>query len=190
MENIQEIWRPVKGYEGLYEVSNYGRVRSLNYHRKKGRVFLMKPCVGRAGYYQLILRKNGGKITAVVHRLVAEAFLPNPDNLPCVNHKDENKENNAVWNLEWCTFKYNTNYGTAMERVSIAKTNGKRSKPVIAVDPKTMKTVMFFPSQREAHRNGYRQSRIWEVVTPESDRYGMLYKGYLWRYADSRDSSA
>ena len=116
---IEEIWRPVVGYEGLYEVSNLGRVRSLdmyvkvgygNYRLHKGKV--LSPTKNKNGYLKVNLYCNGKQKTIDVHRLVTEAFLPNPDNLPQVNHKDEDKTNNRVENLEWCDHKYNMNYGT------------------------------------------------------------------------------
>lgn len=107
---INENWKPVKGYEGLYEVSDLGNVRSLNY-KKTGDVRLMHPAKNKDGYLHLGLRKDGEYRQYGVHRIVAEAFIPNPDNLPQVNHKDENPLNNNVSNLEWCTCMYNNNYG-------------------------------------------------------------------------------
>ena len=113
----EEIWRPIVGYEGLYEVSSYGRVRSLDryvkgksYRLHKGKV--LSPGKNSRGYLSAVLSYNGKHKAITVHRLVAEAFLPNPDNLPEVNHKDEDKTNNRVENLEWCNHKYNMNYGT------------------------------------------------------------------------------
>lgn len=112
-----EIWKDVKGYEGLYQVSNTGKVRSLNY-RRTGEVREMKPCLMTTGYLVIWLKKNGRGKTFKVHRLVAEAFIPNPENLTQVNHKDECTTNNCVDNLEWCDGKYNCNYGTRIERMS------------------------------------------------------------------------
>ena len=114
-EYINEIWRPIKGYEGLYEVSNLGRIKSLVNNKGQYREKILNPIIGH-GYYRVILCKNGIKKNYSVHRLVAEAFLPNTDNLPQINHKDENKSNNNVNNLEWCDAKYNCNYGTRNER--------------------------------------------------------------------------
>lgn len=116
-----EVWRPVVGWEGLYEVSNHGQVQSiecdtiryrngkpLTYH-KRGKV--IKGKVMPNGYIMVRLHKDGEETNALAHRLVAQAFIPNPDNLPEVNHKDEDTTNNRVDNLEWCSSKYNSNYG-------------------------------------------------------------------------------
>lgn len=122
MENIVEIWKPIVGYEGLYEVSNLGRVKSFK-QTPKGRI--LKNFKDSSGYYRITLNT---KDQYSVHRLVAEAFLLNPNNYPMVNHKNEKKDCNIVWvnkdgsidynksNLEWCTAKYNSNYGTTQER--------------------------------------------------------------------------
>lgn len=123
MEEVLEIWKPVVGYEGLYEVSNLGRVKSLDrivkgcygsIAHKKGKI--ISSGIGSTGYCIVSLQKDGKGKSFGVHRLVAQAFIPNPDNLPMVNHKDEVKTNNNVENLEWCDCKYNCNYGTGIER--------------------------------------------------------------------------
>lgn len=119
-----EEWRPVVGYEGLYEVSNTGKVRSCSryYVNSLGNRFFLKGKIlslsdnGR-GYLRTILKKDNKESTKYIHRLVAQTFIPNPDNLPQVNHKDEDKSNNRVDNLEWCDSKYNLNYGTRNKRV-------------------------------------------------------------------------
>lgn len=104
-----EEWRPIKGYEGLYEVSNFGRVKSLCAGKWKSTT-LRKPQPTRNGYRAVTLKKSGKVRSITVHRLVAITFLDNPDGLREVNHKDEDKTNNHVDNLEWCTRKYNQNY--------------------------------------------------------------------------------
>ena len=114
----REIWRDVVGFEGLYKVSNLGNVKSLNYNRT-GKEKLMKPQTDGHGYLQVMLYKDGKYKIKKIHRLVAEAFIPNPDNLPCVNHKDENKTNNKEFNLEFCTYEYNNNYGTRKIKVEL-----------------------------------------------------------------------
>lgn len=113
--NNEEIWKDIIGYEGLYQVSSLGRVRSLdrydsNNHFLKGRI--LKLSANGKGYLKVALNSNGKAKTYSVHRLVLQSFIPNPDNLPQVNHKDENKTNNNVDNLEWCDNSYNLNYGT------------------------------------------------------------------------------
>ena len=115
----EEIWKPIEGYEGLYEVSSYGRVRSLDRydsrnHFRKGK--LLKNKDNGNGYLLCILSKNGIVKNKYIHRLVAEAFIERPDGLYEVNHKDEDKTNNSVDNLEWCDRKYNITYGTARIR--------------------------------------------------------------------------
>ena len=131
----QEVWKPVVGYEGYYEVSNLGRVRSVDRTVRCCGLGLrtlkskMRPAQKRTnGYLYVSLCKDGKHDMRSIHRLVAEAFIPNPDNLPCVNHKDETRTNNNVGNLEWCTAAYNSAYGTARLRAS-----DKRAKPVAII---------------------------------------------------------
>ena len=112
----KQIWKDIPRYEGKYQVSNTGKVRSLNYKRT-GKTKILKPHTNRDGYKTVNLLKPGEKYKPYyVHRLVAQAFIPNPNNWPQVNHIDEDKANNVVWNLEWCTQQYNMNYGTRNER--------------------------------------------------------------------------
>ena len=118
---MQEIWKDIEGYEGYYQVSNLGRVKSLErktkQHHNSVRTQperILKSWIKR--YESVILCKDSKTKKVPIHRLVAKAFLPNENNLPEVNHKDENKLNNCADNLEWCTREYNINYGTAIER--------------------------------------------------------------------------
>lgn len=120
-----EIWKDVPGFEGAFQVSSFGRVRSLPRidalgHHRKG--ILRKQGNVHDGYLQVALEHNGKKAVYWVHRLVASAFIPNKNGYPTVNHKDEDKTNNNVSNLEWCTRLYNMTYGTLIERM--AKANG------------------------------------------------------------------
>ena len=122
---MKEIWKDIKDFEGLYQVSNFGRVRSLsrlvnsrNGKRTAQGKILFQNTYPNTGYKHVTLSKHSKCKRYSVHRLVAETFIPNPDNLPCVNHKDETRTNNRVDNLEWCTYKYNSNYGTSPQKVS------------------------------------------------------------------------
>lgn len=113
MEN--EIWKDIPEYEGLYQVSNLGNVRSLNYNKTK-KIKVLKQGIQKKGYLFITLSKEGKHKSYNAHRLVAKVFIPNPNNLPQVNHKDEDKTNNSVENLEWCSAEYNVNYGTRTDR--------------------------------------------------------------------------
>lgn len=127
-----EVWKPVVGYEGYYSVSNFGRIKSTRYGN------ILRNTIKRNEYLQVHLSIGNAKKCASVHRLVAMAFLPNPSNYPSVNHKDEDKTNNHVENLEWCTPKYNSNYGTLKARSSA---NAKRQMHV-AVDAYTLEGTL------------------------------------------------
>lgn len=123
MEN--EIWKPCVGFEPFYMVSNFGRVKSVAVYSDKYKRILMRPCqrvkkqeTTRDGYKRVLLCYYGKHYHIGVHRLVAQAFIENPNNYPCINHKDEKPSNNHADNLEWCTYKYNSNYGTLPKRIS------------------------------------------------------------------------
>lgn len=135
---MEEIWKDICEYKGIYQVSNCGRVKRLAYEIKnpaprangsvlKFKEHLLTPRKITHGYLSIMLYKKGKPKNYKIHRLVAQAFIPNPDNLPEVNHKDEDKTNNCVDNLEWCTHKYNSNYGTRPKRIGEfhAKRKGK-----------------------------------------------------------------
>ena len=122
---MKEEWRPINGFEGYYEVSNLGRIRSLDRWMKIGAVWqlkkgiIRKPKLNASGYYTVDLSVNKNRKHLLVHRAVASAFIPNPHNYAEVNHKDECKTNNVYTNLEWCTHAYNNNYGTHNEKISM-----------------------------------------------------------------------
>ena len=111
-----EVYKDVVGFEGLYQVSNKGNVKSLINNKGLKREKILNPIIGN-GYKRVRLFKDKKNKLYTIHRLVAEAFIPNPNNYPCVNHKDEDRTNNNVDNLEWCTHKYNSNYGTSTQRL-------------------------------------------------------------------------
>ena len=167
-----EEWRPVVGFEGLYEVSSLGRVRSLNYNRE-GIIKVLNACVDGSGYLQVQLSKKGKVSHRHIHRLVAEAFIPNPENLPQVNHRDECKTNNAVWNLEWCDKFYNMNYGTCPEKIG-----QKLRKPVVQYDLEG-NVVKVWKSITEAARNGFSK---WCIICCCKGVYEQ-HLNYRWKYA-------
>ena len=142
-----EIWKDILGYEGLYQVSNLGRVKSLKYGKEK----ILKPRKNTKGYLSIKLYKNGLKKTYYVHRLTAQTFIPNPNDLTEINHKDEDKENNRVENLEWCDRKYNNNYGTRTVKCS----------KLVLQFTKTGEFVNEWKSTMDVERNlGYDHSKI------------------------------
>ena len=114
-----EVWKDIKGFEGHYQVSDLGRVKSLTREVKMGSMVctrkgrILKEGTHKKGYKFVILQRENLKVCKKIHRLVAENFIPNPNNLPCVNHIDKNKNNNLVTNLEWCTNQYNIEYSQA-----------------------------------------------------------------------------
>ena len=168
-----EQWKPIKGYEELYEVSNLGRVKSLPRNGTIKEEKILKQYVDRYGYLYVGLRNKKVK-KCKVHRLVAEAFIFNPNNLPQVNHKDENKQNNCVNNLEFCTSKYNVNYGHRAEKVS---------KKVVCIKFNGEKQI--FKSSTEAGKTlSIDSSSITKCCKGKRETAG----GYVWRYADEQIS--
>lgn len=172
---MEEVWRPVVGYEGLYEVSNLGRIRSLDRYVGK-RLFksqTLKPKTDRYGYLVVDLRSHSKHKSKTIHRLVAEAFLPNPGNLPQVNHKNEDKTDNRVENLEWCSCEYNINYGTSLKRRA-----GSQSKTVYQYTLDGI-LVNVYPSTNECERQTkYKHSYISKCCNGEWKQY----KGFRWSY--------
>ena len=157
--NRIEIWKDYKDYEGLYQASNLGRLRSLDRWVKsksgsvrfcKGKI--LKLCTDKYGYLKVGLWKNNKVKTYYVHHLVAEVFLPNPNNYKEVNHKDEDKTNNSVENLEWCSAKYNSNYGTRNERMSKSLTNNIYTSRKVDVYDLDMNFIETLPSSKECGR--------------------------------------
>lgn len=160
-----EEWRDVVGFEGFYKVSNLGRVRSVervqNGRKKNG--YIIRPSHDACGYEMLELRNGTFKKRLSVHRIVAKAFIPNPDNLPQVNHIDEVRDHNSADNLEWCTIEYNQNYGNRRARISESSTGERNARHIL-----TEKDVIEI---RETYIPGDREFG----VRPLSEKYGVSY---------------
>ena len=168
---MSESWKDVAGYEGLYQVSDQGNVRSRRRHGSSGGI--LKPGRDGHGYLRVVLYREGEWKPILIHRLVAQAFIPNPSNFPVINHKDENPANNAVDNLEWCTHRYNMNYGTCIARMA-----AKHLKVVLQYD-KFGNLVKEWASASEVERQtGFAQSNISDCcLGKRKSAYG-----YVWRF--------
>lgn len=176
----KEFWKPIKDFE-YYFISNFGRVKSTKFGKER----ILKPIIVGCGYLFVNLCKNGKVKKFLVHRLVVEAFLEIPEELKhlkgtCylqVNHKDENKSNNNVENLEWCTSSYNVNYGSRTEKCSKKNTNGKLSKKVYqyTLDGEFVRE---WESTRECDRNGFNHGAVAACCRGELKKY----KDSIWRY--------
>lgn len=159
-----EEWRDIEDYEGLYQVSNLGNVRRNGANLRQG--------IGKNGYPLVTLSKNGKTKSYYVHRLVAVAFIPNPNNLKCINHKDESRDNNRVQNLEWCDYRYNNAYGHRMMKEIATKSR--------AVEQwLNGKLIRVWSSTKEAGRHGYRSGCI--SLCCNGKRWS--HNGYEWRWS-------
>lgn len=170
---MKEEWRPVVGYEGLYEVSNLGRVKSLY------KACILKPQKKRNGYFQVNLYKNGTMKSRAVHRLVATAFIPNPLGKPQVNHRDEDKQNNAVDNLEWVYARTNLNYGSR---------NGKAGK---TISQKPHRHILQYSltgelvAEYESSAAAMRKTGVWNTHIIQCCKGKVLTAGgYRWKYKE------
>lgn len=187
---MEEIWKDIAGYEGYYQVSNLGRVRSLDRYvatvgNKSGQRLVRGRIIKQTarytndvlGYYCVNLSKKGTDKLYTVHRLVATAFIPNPDNLPCVNHKDECKFNNRSDNLEWCTIGYNNSYGTARERSS-----QKTRMPVLKFDLSGNKICRYDSLKDAANIEGISKGNIANVCVNRNGKKSL--NGFIFMYEE------
>lgn len=178
---LNEIYKPIKGYEDYYEVSNYGKVRRIKYENNGNKTQYklpnyLKPRKDKDGYLRYDLCLNNKVKRFMAHRLVALTFLENFNNYPCVNHKDGNKENNYVDNLEFCTVQYNN-----LHALSTGLRNMKNNKLSKQVEQYDMNDNLLntFKSANEAHRiTGLSQGHISECCRGEIKQYN----GYKWKY--------
>ena len=161
---MKEVFKDIPGYEGLYQVSNLGRVKSLNPYGNKEKERILKPQKSKNGYLQLVLFKNKLKKMYYVHRLVATTFIENPENLPQVNHIDQNKLNNSVDNLEFCTCRYNKRYSKA-KKVGCYKDG---------------KLIKVYDAARDVDKDGFNHGNVCSVLKGRYKSSG----GFQWKYID------
>ena len=171
-------WKDIEGFEGLYQISNSGEVKSVERLKRNNLGFqtvnerIRKLSKDKDGYLQICLSKNSRHYIKKIHRLVAEAFIPNPNNLPVINHKNEDKQDNRVENLEWCTIKYNTNYGNGIRKMAITQ-----GRPVIQLNNGNV-VEEFYSTQEASRQTGVPQANIYKVCVGERKTAG----GYEWRF--------
>lgn len=216
LPECEEIWKDIPEYEGLYQISNLGRVKSFpgKCRKSNSEPIILSNRIGRSNpYYQVILYKGKSGKSFRVHRLVAQAFIPNPDNKPCIDHIDTNTKNNRIENLRWATHKENANnpitrknisvsnsgennyfYGKKLsiehrEKMSLAKTgklNGNRSIPVVQICSETGIFIKEFPSAKEAERELHiSEPNIISVCKKKRPVAG----GYVWAYKSEYEMS-
>ena len=167
-----EIWKPIKGFETKYEISSKGRIRNL----KTGKI--LKPINNGFGYLYINLCKDSKIKRTAIHRLVAETFISNPNNLPQVNHKNEIKSDNRVENLEWCDSKYNANYGNRNEKCTKTKRK-KYGKKVCQYDTNgNLINTMYMGDAIKI--KGVYYANLIKCCKGKQKMVG----GYIWRYAD------
>lgn len=183
---MKEEWRDIKGYEGFYQASSFGNIRNLAvYSFKYKRVIarknprLLRPETTRDGYKRVVLSLYGKKKKYSVHRLVASAFVDNPNNYPEVNHKDERTDNNRADNLEWCTAKYNSNYGTLPKRIKERLASNHPTAKVVQQYDMEGKFIRTYPSAKKASEDcGVSPSMIERACLGKAKTAA----GYKWRY--------
>lgn len=211
LENLEgEEWRQVIEYEGLYQVSSLGRVKSLKDNNDKSREKILRQVKLKNGYLKVNLWKNGKIKNCTVHRLVANAFIPNPSGFRCVNHRNEDKTDNCIGNLEWCDQKYNVNFGSVIKRrvanidykartentdykartakmdykVKVANTDYKAIAEKLSKQvyqyDKNGVLIAIYQSASEAGRNGFDQGTVSKCCNGKLN----YYKGFIWSYEE------
>ena len=184
-----EIWKPIKGFEGSYEVSTLGNVRSVDRvivypnggkRLRKGRE--LSQATNVRGYKCVVLCTQNSRKNYMVHRLVAETHVPNPSNLPCINHKDEITTNNNVSNLEWCTHKYNNNYGNHIRKIAV-----HFEKPILQFDLNGNFIARYRSTCEAERKTGIKQGSICNVAnfaigTSKAKRRYLSAGGYIWKW--------
>lgn len=181
---MEEIWKDIDGFEGVYQISNYGRLKALSkqlkgrngYRNIKEKV--LKPSIGTCGYYQYPLTHNGVKKTILIHREVAKAFVDNPNELYEINHKDEDRLNNHFENLEWCERKYNNLYNDRKKREIETQINTHPSRKGVEQVDENGNIIGTYQSERDAERKtNIPHNNICDCIKGKRKSAG----GYYWR---------
>lgn len=174
---MSEIWKDIQGYDGKYQVSNTGKVRSFAKSYRNGEGLILSPYIHKRGYYSVCLFDSAGKHkNHMIHRLVAVAFVPNPNGYNVVNHKDENKLNNNADNLEWCTSGYNLSYGTARLRQGITY-----GHPIEQMTVDGIVIAKYSSPETASKLLSIDASSIHKCCNGRRKYAG----GYMWRFTDS-----
>ena len=193
---MEEIWKDIKNYEGLYQVSNLGQIRRIKFINnitEKDKITIISQGFQNSGYLKVCLYKNDKMKNKLVHRLVAETFIPNPNNLPFVNHKDGNKQNNKVDNLEWCTQSENMKhaYKNGLTKAYAKGKYGKDSLKAIKInmlDKNTGEIIKQFGSIIDGAKY-IGQNKSCHIVSCCKGRLKTAY-GYKWEYADKSSTKS
>lgn len=185
---MKEEWRDIEGYEGIYQISNYGRVKAVDrlINDSYGRIWLRKgqirsTHIDRFGYEKVILCKNNTQKHFFIHRLVAMAFVSNPDNFPLINHIDEDKLNNRVENLEWCTPRYNSNYGSRNKKLSAKLKLIKTGKPIAQYSLNGILLRIYKNAEEAARQNSFWRTNISACCRGVKK----TAHGYKWKFVNT-----
>jgi len=190
---MSEIWKDVEGFEGDYQISNFGRLKSF---RKRDSIngYILKQTNNKGGYFSVVLIGDNKRLSIRIHRLVAAAFIPNPGSLPQVNHKDGNKQNNRVSNLEWCTALHNVKHSMNMNPEQCEKmrlyNQYIRTKMIKMYDKQGNYLRIFVNGAEASRETGICQRNILQVCNGDRNERGYLRKsagGYIWRFDDDNE---
>ena len=174
---MEEIWKDIDGFDGMYQVSTLGRVKSFKHKEIR---YLKFQSI--KNYKRVHIRHNGRNHYLFVHRLVAMAFIPNPDNKPVINHLDENPSNNNVANLEWATQKENINWGISLSKRAYSQRKTHNPKAVYQFDKSLNLINVFYSCHEAARQTGFCRSGIGHSCN--QDNKFKTYKGFIWRYEE------
>ena len=179
-KSVKEEWRDIKGFEGKYQVSNLGRVQNIKFKghsRSQKQDRILSPKTNRGGYLCVHLSDGKKDYHPTIHQLVARAFIENPTGLRQVNHKDENKKNNEVSNLEWCTALYNTRYGTASQRA-----HENKKIPILQIEKDSGMVIKEHKSATDASVTAFGDLEHKKAISSCARGERHTAYGFIWKY--------